>query len=414
MKPKNYSFVILPLFCCLIFLFSCGSDDIGTTFHEVTLNPDVKTRFRPGTTTEQPLFRITGGNNRDLDIVLPNDPNGRTSIMRSHNYFVSSLTRVTLNWETIATVSLYEIDGDLEDQGELILDNQFISTCTLGHPETGTHPQDVNGEDFVIDIDEDDENNIRNQFTVYLKQCETTNTPRPYGTLGGELTEDCVLDVLDGHLDPMFDSSAVTNDAYPLCMLGASVTITKPTTFYQEVRVRNYNDVVPNFETKTFTTKMTPTFIAVGTLPEPYRMEMTPNPQNSAGNHLYYSFTMPIIDEIWQDNFASDIFIDYVRFYYTSNGIKIPLKRTSANRSLDHEIQINSGSDCDMSDRDGKFNYKVCPILRDYTPAANKLDLSNPITWNLSLPWNGNDQLMSRYWNNPIVIEFGLKAQPNL
>ena len=408
MLLRRKFFVLLPLFCFLIF-YSCG-EDYAVTIHSVSLNPDVQSRFLPGNTTLGPNYIIGEGSSDERDIAYPDEENPSLPIARAHNYYYGQPANIKLNFETIVTFSLYEYDTDLEDPGELLASQQTISLCTMADPVSGRLPVDVDGDEIELDITEEVRQVVSDNVKVFWKRCDSLPTLSRWRNKEGPFTDRCRRYEMNSSNDAIAHLTGETNDAYPFCLLDGWYPMGNANTYYHEVEVNNYNDSQRRFDTATFTEPISTTFIEVSENLTTYRVQMTPNEGNEEGQQLHHMWSIPIEEGIWRDNFSPDIRIEYVRFYYTDGNRLIPIKRYLGSLDPPARLQLGFLDGCEEMDPDGKFSNKVCEWLLEYTPACNKLDLSAPATWNLYIPFNTDDVEFRDHWRNPVVMEFGLRS----
>ena len=418
MRSKHVTFCILG-FIGLIIVFSCQGRVAGSIYN-VTLNEDVQEQFEVGETPLRTVFQYGQDSDNALDILIPVDPAGDRQIAKSHVYYMSKGSKVKFNVETLVNLETWKFDEDFEEHGELNTPRQWISICKGVNPRNGEPIKDTDGDVAKVAITAE---SIGETFISYLKQCTSGVTNFRDFSERGPFVSNCRT--YEFGSETIFDNQNFETTVLPeLCFLGAEFTINENSGFSREISVSSYNDSFIGFETKYFSNPISPHIFAVDddritTL----SVNMSANPQNDdvvdplvdAGNFLHYSWTMPTdSDGIWQANFASDISIEYVRFYWSDRGRRrsLPIVQDPRLGSPPHTLQVNRGRVCNNVDSDGYFRSNGCSLLSSNTPAATKLDIATPITWRMSILWDPNNYEMAGLWGQPVIMEFGIKADP--
>lgn len=401
---------------CASFLFNSCLKKQAFSAQDIRLNDDMQKGYNSGNTPDDPLFQYGQAQNKALDIVVPIDPSGTREIAKSHNYYISKGSQVEFNIETLIKFSSYEIDDDLEERGKLKIPSQWMSVCTFRDPITGKELKDTDGDDAKIVFDLEDASEA---FTSYIRRCSGFQTNHPYLTEYGFLSSPCERIALAGPSDPFRGQNIDDSDAYPLCFFGGRMTLQESSSFSNIIEVSSYNDNILGWEDLTFQTDISPTFVVLDETVSRFVVQMTPDPDNAyiaSGNatgdgFLRYEYMMPIIDGIYHSNFASDISVDYVRFYWTDqyNNL-LPIANDPYLSNDPIQVQVNYGNKCSNSDSDGIFRASNCVILNSNTPAGPKGDLDNRVTWRLQVPYDSYNIDTVSGWSKPVVLEFGLKA----
>lgn len=393
-----------------LLLFSSCLTPLVVEIEEVKLNDNTQEHFQPGETPDRNLYQYGQNNDKALDILVPIDPTGNKEIRKSTFYWVTAGSKVEFNMETIMQYRSYKPAKNFKKKGELETPLQWLSACTLRDPVSGNKQTDVNGEEFETAFNA---GKASNMFEVYLQQCTEKhgswpNNIAPYGPFW----DGCTRYLLGQTSDPIDFQRAETAMAYPACLLGGRMPINEPCTFYWELYVLSYNDTELKMEKKYFHNTLEPSFLTISHDEVfPYRVQMTADPNNTNANLLKYTFQMPEYFGKWQDNFAGDISIDYVRFYWTDRrGNLLPIKMPNQLGRPEHVLQVNTGNVCRESDERGIFWANQCPNFGAYNPASTKI---NPITlnaWKMQVTYDDYYLELVDNMSRPVIMEFGLKA----
>lgn len=410
---STYGILILTALTVLL-IWTCTSP-AAISVSKARLNYDVQERFAAGRTPDRLLFQYGQNSDNALDIVVPLDPSGSREIAKAHNFYMSRGSTVEFNLETLIEFRLYEIDDDLEDHGELIYPLQWMSVCTSKHHIRGGSP--INKDGDAINITTAGRSDPNDFYNVFLKRCKTNPLDITFKTPGGPLAGSCDDFEMGGSNDPFRGQNINSARFYPACMLDGRFTLDASSSFTWNLLVNTYDDFSISYVDRYFTDSIRPTFFVVDRNITKYYVEMQADVDNAlvasgnGGNEpLRYTWTMPTVEGIWQDNFASDIDIDYVRFYWTDRGRRHPIVLEPRLGNPPHEVQINFGSVCRNVDTQGYLRTNDCNIFSPFTPAAPKNDLDNRITWRLAVFYDDRDYLMGGLWGQPVIMEFGIRA----
>ena len=118
-------------------------------------------------------------------------------------------------------------------------------------------------------------------------------------------------------------------------------------------------------------------------------------------------------DGILKDNFASDIDIEYVRFYWTDRyGNKYKIVNDPRFGAPFPVLFLQVGGNVCRIENDEEVYIRKddCRLLLNTTPVANKGELNSKIAWYLKIFKDEYNYELMNYWSNPIIMEFGIKA----